>query len=201
MCLPSILWTFILFYVPLFRSMGLHPVLCAIIPPYVPSFDSMGLYPVLCAVIRVYVPSFDSMGLYPVLCAVIPLYVPSSRSMCPRSALCAFIPFYVPSFPPMCRHPNLWTVLHVLCANHHYHHNKKTERRLLYQSSFGPHHPGLAPPLNPQLSFNSLNMSLAASSPCFMQSGMPTPSHELPARLTPGKSSANCLSTACNLST
>src|SRR5699024_4830778 len=45
MCLPSILWTFILFYVPLFRSMGLHPVLCAIIPPYVPSHQSMDRQP------------------------------------------------------------------------------------------------------------------------------------------------------------
>src|SRR5699024_6465173 len=150
-------------------------------PTYVPSFDSMDLYSVLWAIISFYGPLSCSMDLYPVLCAIISFYVPSFRPMCRRYQSMDRQPRSMcqPPLPP----------------------HKKTERRSLYQSSFGPHHPGLAPPLNPQLSFNSLNMSLAASSPCFMQSGMPTPSNELPARWTPGKSSAKCLSTACNLST
>src|SRR5699024_11417954 len=135
MCLPSILWTFILFDLPLFRSMGRCSILCAVVLVYVPSYQSMDRHPrsmdrfhfsilhqfhfrpmclpsILWTSILFYGPSFRSMDLYPVLWTFILFYVPSSRSMCHHSALCAVA-------------TNLWTVSHVLCANHHYHHTKK----------------------------------------------------------------------------
>ena len=202
MCRPSILWASILFYVPLFSSMCHYLVLWTIVPVYGPSSQSMDRHPhsmcrfyflilhqshfrpmclhsILWVSILFYVPLFRSMCLHSILWVSILFYVPLSCSMCPRSALCAIAQFYGPT-----------STFYV-----------PTERRSLYQSSFGLHHPGLALPINPHLSFNSVNISLAVSSPCLMQSGMPTPSNELPARWTPGKSSAKCLSTACNLST
>src|SRR5699024_7836120 len=120
MCLPSILWTSILFYGPSSRSMGRCSILCAVVLVYVPSYQSMDRHPrsmdrfhfsilhqfhfrpmclpsILWASILFYVPSFRSMDLYPVLWTFILLYVPSSRSMCHHSALCAVAPIYGPS--------------------------------------------------------------------------------------------------------
>src|SRR5699024_8871572 len=37
-------------------------------------------------------------------------------SMCRYSSLCAIISFYGTSFRSIGRHPNLWTVIHILCA-------------------------------------------------------------------------------------
>src|SRR5699024_5133418 len=64
---------------------------------YVPLFQSMDLHFVLCAVISVYGPLLCSMDCYSGLCAIVLFYGPLSRSMCLHSFLCFILPFYVPS--------------------------------------------------------------------------------------------------------
>src|SRR5690625_2171715 len=100
MCLPSILWTFILFYVPLFRSMGRCSILCAVVPIYGPSstfYGPFSFFYITLISFPTYVPSFDSMDLYSVLWAIISLYGPLFHSMCRRPGLCAVVPIYGPS--------------------------------------------------------------------------------------------------------
>ena len=89
-----VLWTVVLGYVPLSRSMSRCLVLCAFVSVYEPLFRSMGLRSALCAVLPIYGPSFWSMCRHLALCAVISPYVPSSHSMCLHSNLCAILPIY-----------------------------------------------------------------------------------------------------------
>src|SRR5699024_4985756 len=105
MCHCSVLWPFVLFYVPSFRSMDLHPAMChcSVLWPFV----------------SLYVPSFRSMALRLVLCAIIPFYGPLSFSMCHRSVLWTLILLYLPSSCSIARHLNqcnfytqLWMFIH-----------------------------------------------------------------------------------------
>src|SRR5699024_2373077 len=84
MCHCSVLWPFVSLYVPSFRSMDLHLVLCAIVLFYGPSSCSMCHHSVLWTFIP--------------LCAIVLFYGASSRSMCHRFVLLRFLFFYVPSF-------------------------------------------------------------------------------------------------------
>src|SRR5699024_1265852 len=76
---------------------------CAFVLFYEPLFRSMSLRLIQCAVIAFNVPSFCSMCRYFVQCAFVLFYAPLSRSMCLRSFLCAVISFNEPSFDSMCR--------------------------------------------------------------------------------------------------
>src|SRR5699024_1440619 len=51
-----------------------------------------------------------------ILWASILFYVPLFSSICHYLVLCTIVPFYAPSSQSMCRPPNLWTVIHLLCA-------------------------------------------------------------------------------------
>jgi len=92
MCHRFVLWPFILFYVPLFCSMCLYLIQCALVLIYVPLFRSMSLYLVQCAFVLIYVPSSCSMDRHLVLCSIIPFYEPLSHSMCRPLILWTFHP-------------------------------------------------------------------------------------------------------------
>src|SRR5699024_11914829 len=84
MCHCSVLWPFVSLYVPSFRSMDLHLVLCAIVLFYGPSSCSMCHHSVLWTFIP--------------LCAIFLFYVLSPLSMCRHSVLLPFLLFYMPVF-------------------------------------------------------------------------------------------------------
>src|SRR5699024_2303757 len=90
MCRYLVLCAIVLFYGPSSRSMCHHSVLWTFILFNVPLFCSMALYLYLCAVVLFYGPSSCSMCHHSVLWPFISFYVPSSCSIARHLNQCNF---------------------------------------------------------------------------------------------------------------